>query len=152
MSRIFTGLLLLSVLSAVHLESHSEEQNSNAKQESVESGDCGCKTSRQSQNIGADNVEAVDHKMVAVENEGGSGSHNKNIDVGSLPRTNQMVYIPGGTFTMGTNEPVFVADGEIPARQVTLDSFYMDKHEVSNAEFERFVKDKNYKTEVRPYL
>ncbi|KAH9518951.1 Formylglycine-proteinrating enzyme [Bulinus truncatus] len=68
-----------------------------------------------------------------------------------IPRTNQMLYIPGGTFTMGTNEPVFIADGEMPARQVTLDAFYFDKYEVSNAEFGRFVEDQKYITEAEKF-
>ena len=44
-----------------------------------------------------------------------------------------MVVIPGGLFTMGTDLPYFVADGEAPARRVQISTFLMDKHEVSNA-------------------
>ena len=50
-----------------------------------------------------------------------------------------MVLINGGAFTMGTDLPIFTNDGEAPARRVSLSSFYMDVHEVSNAEFARFV-------------
>ena len=49
---------------------------------------------------------------------------------------------------MGTNKPIIEADGESPARKVSISSFWMDVHEVSNAEFEIFVKETNYKTEV----
>lgn len=59
-----------------------------------------------------------------------------------------MSFIKGGTFQMGTNEPVFVADGEGPARNVTLRDFYMDIHEVSNREFKKFVQSTGYKTEA----
>lgn len=45
-------------------------------------------------------------------------------------RLNQMVLIEGGTFTMGTDVPIFVADGEAPARRVKISPFYMDVHEV----------------------
>nr|XP_053630481.1 formylglycine-generating enzyme-like [Cherax quadricarinatus] len=62
--------------------------------------------------------------------------------------THQMVEIPGGKFIMGTNDPIFHADGEHPARWIEIDTFYMDAHEVSNAEFERFVNANSYKTEV----
>ena len=54
-------------------------------------------------------------------------------------RKNNMVLINGGAFTMGTDLPIFTNDGEAPARRVSLSSFYMDVHEVSNAEFARFV-------------
>ena len=56
-------------------------------------------------------------------------------------RKNNMVLINGGTFTMGTDLPIFTNDGEAPARRVSMSSFYMDVHEVSNAEFARFVAE-----------
>lgn len=59
-----------------------------------------------------------------------------------------MLFIERGTFTMGTDEPVFPVDGEGPARKVTVYGFYLDKHEVSNAEFQRFVAETKYVTEV----
>uniref|UniRef100_A0A286XC54 Sulfatase modifying factor 1 n=1 Tax=Cavia porcellus TaxID=10141 RepID=A0A286XC54_CAVPO len=40
-------------------------------------------------------------------------------------------------FTMGTDDPQIKQDGEAPARRVTIDAFYMDAYEVSNAEFEK---------------
>lgn len=60
-----------------------------------------------------------------------------------------MVAIPGGVFTMGTDEPEIRQDGEGPARRVRLNGFYMDQHEVSNEDFERFVNATGYLTEVR---
>lgn len=60
----------------------------------------------------------------------------------------QMVPIPAGVFTMGTDDPQIKQDGEAPARRVTIDAFYMDAYEVSNAEFERFVNSTGYLTEV----
>lgn len=61
----------------------------------------------------------------------------------------QMVAIPEGVFTMGTDEPEIRQDGEWPARRVHVKSFYMDQYEVSNEEFERFVNSTGYVTEVR---
>ena len=49
---------------------------------------------------------------------------------------------------MGTDKPEIPVDGESPARQVELDPFWLDVYEVSNAEFELFVNDTGYKTEV----
>lgn len=50
---------------------------------------------------------------------------------------------------MGTDEPEIQQDGEWPARRVHVNSFYMDRYEVSNQEFERFVNSTGYLTEVR---
>jgi sulfatase modifying factor 1 len=63
-----------------------------------------------------------------------------------------MVLIPGGTFMMGTDSTEIyslmkeystkrfgIFEGEIPKHQVSVDSFYMDKYEVTNAEFKEFV-------------
>lgn len=69
----------------------------------------------------------------------------------NFQRTNQMVLIRGGEFTMGTDTPHFVVDGEGPARSVKVSSFYMDVHEVSNAEFELFVNSTGYKTEAESF-
>nr|XP_045620594.1 formylglycine-generating enzyme-like [Procambarus clarkii]XP_045620595.1 formylglycine-generating enzyme-like [Procambarus clarkii]XP_045620597.1 formylglycine-generating enzyme-like [Procambarus clarkii]XP_045620598.1 formylglycine-generating enzyme-like [Procambarus clarkii] len=63
-------------------------------------------------------------------------------------RTIQMVEIPGGKFVMGTNDSRFHDDGETPVRWVEIDTFYMDVHEVSNADFEVFVKANSYETEA----
>ena len=47
-----------------------------------------------------------------------------------------MVLIPAGTFQMGSEEAV---DNEQPVHTVHLDAFYMDKYEVTNAQFKAFV-------------
>jgi serine/threonine-protein kinase len=44
----------------------------------------------------------------------------------------EMVYVPGGTFQMGSTEG---EDNEIPMHNVTLDSFWIDKTELTNAKF-----------------
>lgn len=59
-----------------------------------------------------------------------------------------MSKIEAGTFTMGTNKPIFVVDGEGPERIVSLRSFYIDKYEVSNEDFEKFVESTGYETEA----
>ncbi|KAL8212676.1 UNVERIFIED_CONTAM: Formylglycine-proteinrating enzyme [Gekko kuhli] len=52
---------------------------------------------------------------------------------------------------MGTDEPAIQQDGESPARRVHVDSFYMDRYEVSNAEFEKFVNATGYLTEAEKF-
>ena len=49
-----------------------------------------------------------------------------------------MVLIPAGSFEMGSEDPEAEAD-EQPVHTVHLDAFYMDAHEVTNAEYKRFV-------------
>lgn len=62
-----------------------------------------------------------------------------------------MVLIIGSEFTMGTDKPIFQADGEFPARKVTVSDFYMDIHEVSNKDFRDFVRKTNHKTEAEAF-
>lgn len=64
-------------------------------------------------------------------------------------RTNSMVFLKGGKFFMGTDKSFLPMDGEGPAREVGINSFYMDVYEVSNAEFEVFVNSTGHVTEVR---
>lgn len=64
-----------------------------------------------------------------------------------------MVWIPGGEFSMGSkdprgdlcggNEPM---DDARPIHRVQVDGFWMDRTEVTNAEFARFVAATNYVT------
>jgi formylglycine-generating enzyme required for sulfatase activity len=51
-----------------------------------------------------------------------------------------MVYVPGGTFPMGSagDDPDAVAD-ELPQHMVTLDGFWTDQTEVTNAQFVPFL-------------
>lgn len=58
--------------------------------------------------------------------------------------SSKMVHIPAGTFLMGTNDPAF-PDAH-PVHKVTLKEFWMDEHEITNAEFEKFVNTTRYLT------
>ncbi len=53
-----------------------------------------------------------------------------------------MVYVPGGTFKMGSdgNDPD-ARDDEFPEHTVTLDGFWIDQTEVNNAQFAAFLND-----------
>ena len=48
-----------------------------------------------------------------------------------------MVLIPAGEFTMGSDKG---DDDEEPIHRLFLDSFYMDKFEVTNGRFAKFVE------------
>ncbi|TFV97595.1 formylglycine-generating enzyme family protein [Algoriphagus kandeliae] len=56
-----------------------------------------------------------------------------------------MVWIPGGEFTMGTDE-VNAYAAERPAVNLSVDGFWMDIHEVTNREFAEFVESTGYIT------
>jgi len=64
-----------------------------------------------------------------------------------------MVWIPGGEFSMGGVNPVGMKDGgnqpmndARPVHRVYVDGFYMDATEVTNAQFAAFVKATGYVT------
>ncbi len=54
-----------------------------------------------------------------------------------------MVWVPGGTFLMGSDRHY---PEEAPAHRVAVDGFWMDRHTVTNRDFERFVEATGYVT------
>lgn len=52
-----------------------------------------------------------------------------------IPQPPGMVLVPGGYFTMGSD-----STGENPSHKVWIDSFYLDKYEVTNRDYMEFVK------------
>jgi formylglycine-generating enzyme required for sulfatase activity len=54
-----------------------------------------------------------------------------------------MIYIPGGTFTMGTADPRFQ---DAAPRRVAVSAFWMDATEVTNEDYEKFVAATGYVT------
>jgi len=70
-----------------------------------------------------------------------------------LPRQNSaiqnyshnMVLIPGGKYFMGSDKPDSY-NNEMPVHEVIVDSFFMDKYEVTNNQFLQFVKETGYIT------
>ncbi len=57
----------------------------------------------------------------------------------------EMVLIPGGRFSMGGDDAQAWRD-EFPKHDVLIDSFWMDIHEVTNAQFAQFVSETGYVT------
>ena len=64
-------------------------------------------------------------------------------DAPGQPPAKGMVWVPGGTFQMGSDH--HYAE-ESPAHPVTVDGFWMDRHTVTNAQFERFVRETGHVT------
>ena len=126
----------LIAVSSVHAQ--DSEESCDAEQES-----CPCS---------AANREARD-LTVEVEEEEEVAEQPSTGRLENIPDTkpNDMLLIPAGTFTMGSDKPHIPQDGEGPPRRVTVSTFYLNKYEVSNAEFARFVKDTDYATEAEKF-
>lgn len=61
----------------------------------------------------------------------------------SPAQTGTRVLIPSGSYVMG-EAPRYPEEG--PPRQTNVEAFYMDAHEVTNAQFARFVTQTGYRT------
>ncbi|MBC7996923.1 MAG: formylglycine-generating enzyme family protein [Leptolyngbya sp.] len=80
----------------------------------------------------------------------------------AIPSKNQpgMAWIPGGEFSMGNNDPTNIAvcgghehmPDARPIHRVSINGFWMDKTEVTNEQFEKFVKATGFVTfaEIAP--
>ena len=63
-----------------------------------------------------------------------------------------MALIAGGSFLMGSDDRwAYPADGEGPVREISLDSFWIDRMAVSNQAFGSFVEATGYATEAERF-
>jgi len=71
------------------------------------------------------------------------------ISCGNNPKkqdiVSNMILIPGGEFMMGSTDSLSYPD-EYPQHKVSISSFLMDKHEVTNKQFNDFVNNTGYVT------
>ncbi len=71
------------------------------------------------------------------------------VDYSGLPEGSSakagMVFVEGGTFRMGSETRADRPE-EAPVREVSVDSFWIDVHEVTNAQFSAFVEATGYRT------
>ncbi|HEY1172865.1 MAG TPA: formylglycine-generating enzyme family protein [Verrucomicrobiae bacterium] len=79
----------------------------------------------------------------AKKPESANGASKAEPNPSDMSWTNGMVWIPAGTFSMGSENG---QSDEKPVRQITVDGFWMDKTEVTNEEYEKFVKATGYVT------
>ena len=110
------------------------------------SSSCGCATSRKKSNS---DDEVEDNPAFKYTSDSLKSCDKSSTT--SFVRTNNMAKVAEGEFTMGTNNPVFVADREMPARKMSLEAFQLDVHEVSNNEFGLFVEKTGYVTEAEKF-
>ena len=72
-------------------------------------------------------------------------SKTKNLTSSNTESLDGMLLIPGGEFLMGSDSQLAWPD-ERPVHRVIVDAFWIDKTEVTNAQFEKFVKATGYLT------
>jgi len=86
-------------------------------------------------------TNAANKDIVVVPNSANSGQNASNAQTATSPNKNEMIKIQGGKFTMGRNDGGTL---ERPEHQVEVQSFWMDKTEVTTAEYYDFVKESGY--------
>lgn len=121
-------ILFLPLLQGQALFNSKEETCSSEKEEG-----CGCGSLKRDSTLGSKTPQA-------------SSSQTQ-----SDPSLTNMVRIPAGNYTMGTDSPVIVLDAESPSRAAWLDGYYYDKYEVSNADFSKFVSSTKHRTDAEVY-
>jgi formylglycine-generating enzyme required for sulfatase activity len=96
--------------------------------------------------------ETHESTQTPVQNSAFQQTVPNSASVSSSPPTG-MVWIPGGEFSMGAEDPRGMNHGgpdpmndARPVHRVYVDGFWMDQTEVANEEFARFVKATGYKT------
>ena len=124
--------------------------------DSGEGSSCGCSASR---NTGKSLYDAarISASTFPCSNlglpppEAPSEKYKPGIEAKASHRTNGMLKVPGGFYKIGTDNQIIPADREGPAKLVELPDFFLDVHEVSNAEFNLFVEETQYTTEAETF-
>ncbi|XP_017010940.2 formylglycine-generating enzyme [Drosophila takahashii] len=114
------------------------------------SSDCGCQ--KLDRKADEDKAAPLPDQVCQQRAQGGASHYRDYYGELEEPEIADMSLIPGGrSVYMGTDNPHFPADREGPERQVKLEDFYMDKYEVSNDAFAKFVRATNYSTEAERF-
>jgi len=118
--------------------------------------DCGCnKLDRGKQKLIEQNIdESLINLIVDKKDEKVCENREKNQNTqyrDYYKEPEDMALINGGSYLIGTDQPHFHADKESPERLVKINDFYLDKYEVSNKEFKKFVDSQNYTTEAEKF-
>ncbi|KAJ1438819.1 C-type lectin protein [Ochromonadaceae sp. CCMP2298] len=112
----------------------------------VDGSQCGCAVGSQAKESDFSRAGSVLRDLPLLNTpEGVSVGSSESEVVRAL--NEKMVFIPAGVGYMGTDSPWMRLDGESPRRRVRLSPYYLDKYEVSNADFQSFVLETNFTTE-----
>ena len=84
--------------------------------------------------------------LIDARSDGVSAAKHSTPVIGDGVRTPAgMVWIAGGDFAMGSDDEL-ARQNEKPVHRVRVHGFWMDRHQVTNAEFQRFVTASGYVT------
>jgi hypothetical protein len=95
--------------------------------------------------LGIGSVLLVSSVTMAISNANASNPDESSGGQGRRKAPSAMVWISGGTFLMGTNDKESFPN-ERPAHLVQVQGFWMDEHDVTNAEFAKFIEATRYVT------
>lgn len=107
---------------------------------------CSCSCTSGSDQVAETKDSMSCHKGIPDRFSSGEGGISV-ADIKQRPDTNRtgMVWIPGGTFSMGADNKQASRD-EYPKHTVAVDGFWMDATEVTNKEFAEFIAATGYVT------
>ena len=93
--------------------------------------------------VDRNNFDAGDYTgLIAVRSNGGAEDIAAYLEVAIV---SEMVHIPAGEFIMGSD---IGNEDELPAHTVVLDEYWIDKYEVTNAQYADFLNDAKAKGEI----
>ena len=136
-TRIYLGASLLILAGCSHSNNKTEKTT---KQVEIKTAEIHSETPEHC-------ISNVPDRFAGLKTENTTGEE---INVDSLKKNNpslkNMVFIPGGEFHMGGRDAQFARQDEFPVHRVKLNSFFMDPHPVTNAQFRKFVEATGYVT------
>lgn len=103
------------------------------------------KTAVGNDTILTDTARGTVHSCMSTPSRFSSSLDTAQIERTASISTEGMVLIPGGTYDMGADNNQADED-EYPKHKVSVSAFYMDKTEVTNAQFQQFVEATGYIT------
>ena len=138
---LVAGIGILVIAGSLYALSKSVRQSAPAATEVEESAHCdaGISAAR-----AAHHARPVEPTNAVDTDASASAPALINSDAAPSPAPEGMVWIPGGEFSMGC-EDAEMRDAR-PFHRVAVDGFWVDKTEVTNEEFARFVKATGYVT------
>ncbi|MFW5830876.1 MAG: formylglycine-generating enzyme family protein [Prolixibacteraceae bacterium] len=127
-------LLLILLISGCKPGTEKDKRADNIAVESTEASENCCASS-------------VPARLASLENTIGAA---KTVNIDSMrnenPALNDMIFVPGGEFRMGARDAEFAREDEYPVHRVKVNSFFIDPHPVTNAQFMKFVEATGYIT------